>query len=123
MRPPLPHHVDFSLGPAKRRRAPFNERTAGGLTRAQDSDERNLNVANQRAAAAADVLRAGDSNLEVTEVVWESFGEMTARRFRDRDEEDLPSDREYLNRSVDVVVQNISGCAAVPGLAEDVPGG
>ena len=62
--------------------APFNERTAGGLTRAQNSDERNLNVANQRAAAAADVLRAGDSNLEVTEVVWESFGEMTAAPFQ-----------------------------------------
>ena len=92
--------------------APFSERGAGGERRAADSDELNLGVANMRARAVREILQGGTGKLEVTAHEWGSFGEMTAARgFRDRKVENEPSDREYLNRSVDIVVRNIGECA------------
>ena len=92
--------------------APFNERTVNGLRRVQDSDSRNLDVANQRAVAVAEILAADGSGLDIETMAWKSFDAMrSAIKFKDRDEDDVPTDREYLNRSVEISLENLGECA------------
>ena len=102
--------------------APFMD----GEVVAEDSNALNLRAANARAASVADVLEAGESRLKVQRRVWASFDEMEeARSFRDLDESDgrVP-DREYLNRSVEIRVADMDGCAvasAVDGGRQSAP--
>jgi hypothetical protein len=80
---------------------------------ADNSDEMNLQVANERAEAIVQILKADKSSLNVESAPWKTFSEMVdARSFNDHEGDGRSSMREFLNRRVEIVVPDIGECVA-----------
>ncbi len=101
--------------------APFRDENGDPLT---DSDALNLKVANRRAAEIARILASAAPSLTITTGEWMSFGDMAGARLRDRETAGQRiADREFLNRSVEVVVPDLGGCTVPPEGGEGVEAG
>lgn len=96
--------------------APFRDENGDELAR---SNALNLKVANRRAAEIANILASAAPSLTVSTVDWKSFGDMARARLRDREQpgQRIP-DREFLNRSAEIIVPDLGGCAVPAGGGE-----
>ena len=101
--------------------APFKDENGDELTR---SDALNLKVANLRAAEIAKILASAAPSLTVSTLDWTSFGDMARARLGDREQPGQRTpDREFLNRSAEVIVPDLGGCTVTPGDGEGVGAG